>query len=138
MRSIFYDERDGRHWRADVLYCADFQKEEDINEFFELVCSESEMEYNDFAKDLFVGACEHRAEIDAAIAENAKGWRIDRIAKMSLAVMRVAVYELLCTDTPSSIVINEALEIDKIFDSDDSPAFINGILNAVAKSKAQE
>ena len=85
-----------------------------------------------------MGACEHRTEIDAAIAENAKGWRIDRIAKMSLAVMRVAVYELLCTDTPSSIVINEALEIDKIYDSDDSPAFINGVLNAVAKSKAQE
>ena len=130
--------RDARICAVKVLYCADFQKEEDINEFFELVCSESEMEYNDFAKGLFLGACEHRAEIDAAIAENAKGWRIDRIAKMSLAVMRVAVYELLCTDTPSSIVINEALEIDKIFDSDDSPAFINGVLNAVAKSKAQE
>ena len=64
--------RDARICAVKVLYCADFQKEEDINEFFELVCSESEMEYNDFAKGLFLGACEHRAEIDAAIAENAK------------------------------------------------------------------
>ena len=52
--------------------------------------------------------------------------------------MRIAGYELLFTDTPAPIVINEAIEIDKLYDGDDAPAFVNGVLNAIAKSRTEE
>ena len=84
------------------------------------------------------GACEHIAAIDEEIEKNAKGWKLPRISKMSLSVMRVCAYELLFTDTPAPIAINEAMEIDKQFDSDDAPAFVNGVLNSIAKSHPKE
>ena len=72
-------------------------------------------------------------EIDEKIAENAKGWKKERIARISLAIMRLCVYELLFSDVPRAVAINEAIEIAKTYDTDDAPAFINGILNTIAK-----
>lgn len=130
--------RDARICAVKVMYSAEFHKDEDKNELFELTCAEGEIEYNDFAKSLFFGACEHIAAIDEEIEKNAKGWKLSRISKMSLAVMRICAYELLFTDTPAPIAINEAMEIDKMFDSDDAPAFVNGVLNSIAKSHPKE
>ena len=127
--------RDARICADKVIFSVDFYKEEDKDALFERTCENSAIASNDFAKSLFLGACENLEKIDAAISENSKGWKIERISKMSLAVMRIASYELLFTDTPTPIVINEAIEIDKLFDGDDAPAFVNGILNAVAKSE---
>ena len=130
--------RDARICAVKVMYSAEFHKDEDKNALFELTCDECEIESNEFAKSLFFGACKHLGEIDEAIEKNAKGWKIGRIAKMSLAVMRICVYELLFTDTPAPIAINEAIEIDKTFDSDDAPAFVNGVLNSIAKESHKE
>ena len=130
--------REARICAVRVMYCAEFNKEENKNDLFEFVCSEGEIDYNDFAKGLFLGAAGHIDEIDRAIASNATGWKFERIAKMSLAVMRICAYELLFTDIPAPIAINEAVEIDKLYDGDDAPAFINGVLNAIAKQKTQE
>ncbi|MBQ0126075.1 MAG: transcription antitermination factor NusB [Clostridiales bacterium] len=127
--------REARICAVKMLYCADFQKSEDKAALFDMTCAESETEYNDFSKELFFGASENAEKIDAVIAENTKGWKFERISRISLAVMRLCTYELLFTDTPAAIVINEAIEIDKAFDSDEAPAFINGVLNAIAKSK---
>ena len=130
--------RDARICAVKVMYTAEFHKDEDKNELFELTCAEGEIGSNDFAKSLFLGACEHIGEIDEAIEKNAKGWKLSRISKMSLSVMRICAYELLFTDTPAPIAINEAMEIDKQFDSDDAPAFVNGVLNSIAKSNPKE
>lgn len=117
-----------------VLYGAEFQKGENIEELFDLICAEAELESDAFSKELVIGTMNNLEKIDEAISANAKGWKIERIAKMSLAVMRLCTYELLFTDVPAAIAINEALEIDKQYDSDDAPAYINGILNAISKS----
>lgn len=130
--------RDARICAVKLIYSFEFQKDADKEAFFDLVCSEGELPHNAFSKQLFLGTCENIEKIDDAILQNAKTWRFERIAKMSLAVMRVCAYELLFTDTPAPIAINEAVEIDKIFDSDDAPSFVNGVLNAIAKSKPQE
>ena len=127
--------REARTCAVIAMFGAEFQKDTDAGEYFDLVCVEGEIPNNDFSKELFVGAFSHIPEIDEAISKYSKGWKIDRMAKMSLAVMRIAVYELLFTDTPAPIVINEALEIDKKYDSDDAPAFVNGILNAAIKGE---
>ena len=130
--------REARICAVKVAYCAEFHKDEDKNALFDLTCAEGEIASNDFARSLFIGTSENIEKIDEAIASCAKGWKIGRISKMSLSVMRVCAYELLFTDTPAPIAINEAIEIDKMFDSDDAPAFVNGVLNSIARSNPKE
>ena len=127
--------RDARTSAVRIMFGVDLHKDEAPGDVFDLTCAEGELASNEFSKNLFVGACEHMEEIDGAIAEYSKGWKMERISKMSLAVMRIAAYELLFTDTPAPIVINEAIEIDKLYDGDNAPAFVNGVLNAIAKTK---
>jgi N utilization substance protein B len=127
--------RAARECAVQVLYGYDFQKEEiNAEEFFVSTCEEEEILFNDFAKGLFLGTCAHIAEIDEKITENLRGWSLSRVSRVSLAVMRLCAYELMFTDIPVSIAINEALEVDKKFDKDDAPTFINGVLNALAKA----
>ena len=73
-------------------------------------------------------------KIDAIISECAVGWKLDRISGVSLAIMRLSIYEMVfATDVPVNVSLNEAIELAKKFDEDSAPSFINGILNKVAK-----
>lgn len=75
------------------------------------------------------GVLENIEEIDKIINSNAKGWSTERMAKVDLAILRLAVYEMkFAEDAPDRVVINEAVELAKKYSSDESPAFINGIL----------
>lgn len=72
-------------------------------------------------------------ELDAAIATHSRGWRVERLGKTELAILRVAVYEILKDDDiPRSVAINEAVELAKLYSSDEAPRFINGILAKLA------
>ena len=90
---------------------------------------------SDYAIDCAKGVLEHRDVIDAKISANLKsGWKISRISKVSLALLRVAVYEILyMDDIPVSVSINEAVELSKKYTGEDDTAFINGVLGAIAK-----
>lgn len=90
---------------------------------------------SDYAIDCAKGVIEHRDVIDAKISANLKsGWKISRISKVSLALLRVAVYEILyMDDIPVSVSINEAVELSKKYTGEDDTAFINGVLGAIAK-----
>ncbi|MBO5007123.1 MAG: transcription antitermination factor NusB [Clostridia bacterium] len=125
--------RAARECAVQLLYGYDFQKEYDKEEFFAFTSEEAKIETNAFAKDLYTGVLENLAQIDEKIKENLRSWSIERVSKISLAVMRVCAYELMFTDVPVPIAINEAIEIDKKFDKYDAPSFINGVLNAIAK-----
>ncbi len=85
-----------------------------------------------FAKQLVSGVMERREELDQRLAEHARNWRVDRMAAVDRNVLRIAVYELLATDTPSSVVIDQAIELARRFGGDPSPAFVNGVIDAVA------
>jgi N utilization substance protein B len=126
--------RAARECAVKALYSFEFNKDADPVLWFATVCNEGEIPTNDFAASLFMGVAENKEAIDAKIAENAKGWKLERIAKMSLSIMRLCVYELMYTEVPKPIAINEAIELAKAYDTDDAPAFINGVLNAVAKT----
>ena len=89
-------------------------------------------EVNTFCLELIRGVTEHRPQIDALIEEACENWRSDRISKVDLNILRLGAYELLDTDVPVSIVINEALEIAKRFGTLESSTFVNGILDAIA------
>ena len=86
-----------------------------------------------FAEELAAGVVANRDEIDKLIAGTSKNWAITRMAKVDLNILRVAIYELVFrSDIPRNVTINEAIEVAKRFGTEDSPAFINGILDEVA------
>lgn len=83
-----------------------------------------------FAEEIVNGVIEHQQEIDEAISTHTKNWNIKRIARIDLAILRVAVYEMLFRkDIPPIVSINEAIDLSKEFSNSDSKRFINGILD---------
>ena len=91
---------------------------------------------SDYALDCARGVRANADQIDARISENLKqGWKISRISRVSLAILRLAVYEMLFVDEiPVSVSINEAVELSKKYTVQDDTSFINGVLGSVAKS----
>ena len=87
----------------------------------------------DFAEELVKGVTENRAAIDELLTAKSKNWSLERMAKVDLSILRMAIFELLFrADIPKNVTINEAIEVAKKFGTKDSPAFINGILDEVA------
>lgn len=85
-----------------------------------------------FADLLVRGVDTHRVELDAHIARHAKNWRVERMAAVDRNVLRIGAFELAFTDTPERVVIDEAIELARDFGSERSPAFVNGVLDAIA------
>jgi N utilization substance protein B len=86
-----------------------------------------------FAKELVAGVCRSRQELDARLATHSENWRIDRMAAVDRNVLRIGAYEILHSDTPAVIAIDEAVELARRFAGDRSPGFVNGILDSVAR-----
>jgi len=89
----------------------------------------------DFALGLYEGVMEHLEEVDKAIIEHLKDWDFERLGAIERATLRLAAYEILFGELDSAVVINEAVEITKAFGTEQSPKFINGVLDAIAKAK---
>jgi N utilization substance protein B len=87
-----------------------------------------------FASQLFEGAAKEVAALDELIIKHAENWRFERLAAIDRAVLRLAIYELRVADAPYRVVLNEAVELAKKYSSEESGAFVNGILDAVYKS----
>ena len=86
------------------------------------------------AERLACGAQSRAAELDEAIAEAATHWRLDRIATVERTILRLGAYELAEEEaTPAAVVLDEAVELAKRFGEADSPAFVNGVLDAIRK-----
>ncbi|HMK71889.1 MAG TPA: transcription antitermination factor NusB [Myxococcaceae bacterium] len=87
-----------------------------------------------FADDLVRGVREHQEEIDRLLEEHSHNWRLDRMARVDRNVLRLAVYELRYReDIPKKVTLNEAVELGKRFGTEESSAFINGILDRIAQ-----
>ncbi len=89
----------------------------------------------DFALSLFDGVMQNLEAIDKAIIEHLKEWDFARLGSIERATLRLATYEILFGDLDSAVVINEAVEITKAFGTEQSPKFINGVLDAISKDK---
>jgi len=87
-----------------------------------------------FANRLFEGAAREVRALDEMIVKHAENWRFERLAAIDRAILRLAIYELRSTDTPPKVILNEAVDLAKKFSSEDSGAFVNGILDAFRKS----
>jgi len=88
-----------------------------------------------YIKNVVMAVSEHKAEIDKLISENiGKGWTLRRISKPSLAILRLAIAEILyMEDIPVSVSVNEAVELSKNYGEENEPSFINGVLGVIAK-----
>lgn len=85
---------------------------------------------------VFTGVFERREEIDAIISKNLTGWTINRISKISLAVLRLAIFEIMYMDEiPDAVSVDEAVELCKTYSTQEDAAFVNGVLGTVVRSK---
>jgi N utilization substance protein B len=96
--------------------------------------SQNAHEVSEFAWELVSGVLDNLKELDEVIGRFSKNWRLDRIAKIELTILRLSVFEMLFrSDVPIKVAINEAIELSKKFGDNQSSRFVNGILDAVAK-----
>ena len=92
-------------------------------------------EYDDFVETVFKGVFENLTEIDALISENLKGWKISRLSKVTLALLRLALFEMkFMDDIPMSVSINEAVELAKKYSTSEDASYINGVLGTLSKA----
>ena len=116
-----------------LLFRIEFNDIEEMQEqcafFFDDLDNPIEEKDMDFIQKKFDLIMEKLSEIDAQINEKAKGWTSDRMAKVDLTIIRLGVYEILYDeDVPTSVAINEAVELAKKFGQDESYSFVNGVL----------
>ncbi len=119
-----------------LLYAYDLGNPE-IKKFAEEILEEKKIRnrQREFALGLFRGTVEHLEEIDRAIKSHLESWEMDRLGHIEKAILRLGAYELLFSDLDSAVVINEAVELAKKLGSDQSPKFVNGVLDAIAKER---
>ena len=92
----------------------------------------------DFVNELLTGVNSHYDEILGIVKENLVGYELERVYKIDLAILMIASYEILfCEDIPDKVSVNEAVEIAKIYSTDNSPSFINGVLAGVIRDKEE-
>lgn len=90
----------------------------------------------EYIKEVLKGVEENREEIDELIKSNLQKWKIDRISKVNLSILRLAIYEMnYVSDVPEKVAINEALEITKKYSDEKSVSFVNGVLDKIYKNK---
>ena len=119
-----------------LLYQIEIQKEiseEDIDLFFEN--NEVNLEQaQEYIKDIVYGTRENIKEIIAMISDNLKqDWEVERVSKVNLALLKLAIYEIKYKELPYKVVINEVVELAKKYGEETSHSFINGILASVVK-----
>lgn len=100
-----------------------------------IVVPDEQEELAGFTWELVRGVWQKQAELDKIITEFSQNWRLERMGRVELALLRLAVYELIFSDeTPPKVIINEAIELSKQFGDDNSRGFVNGILDAAVKA----
>ncbi len=130
------DRRTYREAAFIMLFEADFKVDEDYNEFYASALEIGGYEDDEYLRTVFFGVLESKDALDAEISATAKGWKLSRLSKVVLNIMRISVYEMLnMSDVPFAVSINEAVELAKKYDDDKAPKFVNGVLNTVATNK---
>ena len=119
-----------------LLYEYSFNKDADPKELYENAIQLYEYADENYVKTVFFGVISELEYLDNIISKYAVGWKIERISRVSLSIMRLCLYECrYIEDVPSAAAMNEAVELAKKYDTEQAPAFINGILNSAVKGE---
>ena len=120
-----------------LIYSLEIQKQGKLEEQINLYIESNEITDKDaqeYIKDAILGIEKNKEEIIKKIEKNLKaGWKLDRISKIDLSILKLAIYEIKYKEIPFKVVINEAVELAKKYGEDSSKNFINGILASVVK-----
>ncbi len=128
-----------RQVAVQMLYQVDLNPDTELSSIREMISDRiSDPQLVEFSWSLFAGVMEHRAELDEKIQVVAQKWQLSRMAATDRAVLRLGAYELLKTDTPLRVVIDEAIQVAKKFGDSESPKFVNGILDQIAPEKRHD
>ena len=122
-----------------IMYSLEIQKNENLEEQLGLYIESNEIKDEsaiEYIKDAVLGIEENKKEILANIEKNLKkDWKIERISKIDLVILKLALYEIKYKEIPYKVVINEAVELAKKYGEDNSKNFVNGILASIVKEK---
>ena len=128
--------REEREQAFFLVFEKEFNSETELKELYELALETEIVVDSEFVKALSFKTWENIESIDPVIEKYCVGWKMSRISKVALAVLRLAVCEILYfDDIPVGVSINEAVELCKKYASDDEKAFVNGVLSSVSKEE---
>jgi len=136
--------RRSRQRALQILFLWDVRRqpvEEATTAYFETLYSEesrTQPQRDAFLDQLVTGAVASIEELDRRISQHAEHWRIERMPTVDRNILRLAVYEMLHSDTPAPVVIDEALELARRYSNEESVQFVNGVLDAVHRGLEHE
>lgn len=112
-----------------------------VGDIFDLICEnfESPKLNRDFSRELVFGVCENKKSLDKMIRKASKNWRVERMSRVDRSILRLSAYELMFMDEiPPKVTIDEAVELAKKFGTEESSAFINGVLDNIFNNLKKE
>lgn len=120
----------------DLLYASELRGDDTITTLDQRI-ADGEGPTNAYTSVLVRGVVEHRRRIDELLSSYSQGWSLERMPAIDRNALRIGVYELLYVeDVPDAVAVNEAIALVKNLSTDESPAFVNGILGALLRDKA--
>jgi transcription antitermination protein NusB len=123
----------------DVLFQADVRGVDPLlvlSDAHRLRLADGEPDFNSYVDDLVSGVVAHQARIDELLSTYSLGWTVERMPGVDRAILRLAMFEVLWGDIPDGVAIDEAVTLARDLSTDDSPAFINGLLARVVDQRA--
>lgn len=121
-----------------LLFDKSFHPEMELGEVIDLACADGMVKLDHFARSTVEAVCDDLPNVDADIERNLQGWKMQRISRVSLAALRLAMGELRVGDTPVGVVVNEAVELARLYAGEQDAAFVNGVLRSFLREKEAE
>lgn len=121
-----------------ILYQAALFDKNKINYDIDSLIKENNEIENEFIKEIVYGTITYKNNIDEIANKYMKDWTIDRLGLPDIAIIRMSIYELLYTDTPDIVVINEAIELAKLYSDEKIVKLINGVLDRIYHEEANK
>ena len=130
--------REAREEVIGLLFETEFRTDEDVNAVFALALEDRDIPSDEYISRAYFGVYDNVETIDELIGKHAKGWKTERMSKLSRSVLRLCTYEMLYEEIPYSVSINEAIELCKKFDDEKARPFVNGVLNSIKNELEKE
>ena len=121
-----------------ILYQIDIYSTNGIKYDIDEIINEVSKVENEFIKEIVYGVITYKNDIDAIANKYLENWNIDRLGNTDKAILRMGIFELLYTETPDIVAINEAIELAKIYSDDAVRKMINGVLDKIYREKVGE
>ena len=126
--------KEAREMLFTLLFETEFKSGDSVDEVYGISAENREIPEDAYIKKSFFEINEKADLLDNVISKYARGWKADRLSKVSRSVIRLAVYEILfCKDIPANVSVSEAVELAKKYGEDKARAFVNGVLSSIVK-----